>query len=128
LRDVIAAHSRAVVPTKLDRQGAPHGSDLMVLSYLRGLPREREANTEAADATDEAATPPHGTRWDPMRALELMLRRCQGHDRRRGATLPWAELEAEATRQGCSPADIFFGPRRAVDPYAGAAAAEPRHP
>jgi hypothetical protein len=31
-------------------------------------------------------------------------------DRRavRRATLPWAELEAEATRQGCSPADIFF--------------------
>lgn len=22
--------------------------------------------------------------------------------------LPWEELEAEATRQGCSPADIFF--------------------
>ena len=28
--------------------------------------------------------------------------------RRRRPTLPWAELEAEAARQGCSPADIFF--------------------
>ncbi len=27
---------------------------------------------------------------------------------RRRARLPWAELEAEARRQGCSPADIFF--------------------
>ena len=62
MRDVIAAHSRAVVPTKLDRQGAAHGPDLMVLSYLRGLPRERETNTETADATDEAALRPHGTR------------------------------------------------------------------
>jgi hypothetical protein len=56
LRDVIAAHTRAVVPTKLDRHGAPHGPDLMVLSYVRGLPGEREANTETADATDEPAT------------------------------------------------------------------------
>jgi hypothetical protein len=62
LRDVIAAHSLAAVPTKLDREGAAHGPDLMVLSYLRGLPGEREANTETADATDEAAMPPHGTR------------------------------------------------------------------
>ncbi|HET8950643.1 MAG TPA: hypothetical protein VFN44_09030 [Solirubrobacteraceae bacterium] len=28
--------------------------------------------------------------------------------RARRATLPWHELEAEAERQGCSPADIFF--------------------
>jgi hypothetical protein len=28
--------------------------------------------------------------------------------RLRRARLPWAELEAEARRQGCSPADIFF--------------------
>jgi hypothetical protein len=28
--------------------------------------------------------------------------------RRRRATLPWAELEAEAARQGCSAADVFF--------------------
>ena len=27
---------------------------------------------------------------------------------RRRARLPWPELEAEARRQGCSPADIFF--------------------
>jgi hypothetical protein len=57
LRDVIAAHSRTIVPTKLDRQGTPHGPDLMVLSYLRGLPREGEANTETADATDEVVRP-----------------------------------------------------------------------
>jgi hypothetical protein len=24
------------------------------------------------------------------------------------ATLPWHEIEAEAARQGCSPADVFF--------------------
>jgi hypothetical protein len=30
-------------------------------------------------------------------------------DRRiRRAKLPWRELESEAARQGCSPADIFF--------------------
>lgn len=28
--------------------------------------------------------------------------------RKRRAKLPWRELEAEAARQGCSPADIFF--------------------
>ena len=28
--------------------------------------------------------------------------------RARRARLPWHELEAEAARQGCSPADIFF--------------------
>ena len=28
--------------------------------------------------------------------------------RRRWAKLPWRELEAEAARQGCSEADIFF--------------------
>ena len=47
--------------TNLDREGALHGPYLMVLSYLRGMPREREANTEAADAADEAAMPRHGT-------------------------------------------------------------------
>jgi hypothetical protein len=26
----------------------------------------------------------------------------------RRARLPWRDLEAEAARQGCSPADIFF--------------------
>jgi hypothetical protein len=28
--------------------------------------------------------------------------------RARRARLPWKELEREAARQGCSPADIFF--------------------
>jgi hypothetical protein len=28
--------------------------------------------------------------------------------RARRAKLPWHEIEAEAARQGCSPADIFF--------------------
>ncbi len=28
--------------------------------------------------------------------------------RKRRAKLPWRALEAEAARQGCSPADIFF--------------------
>ena len=36
--------------------------------------------------------------------------------RMRGATLPWDELEAEATRQGCSPADIFFDRAGRGDP------------
>lgn len=34
---------------------------------------------------------------------ELRARR-----RRRRAKLPWKELEAEAARQGCSAADVFF--------------------
>jgi hypothetical protein len=29
-------------------------------------------------------------------------------DPRSGAYLPWDDLEAEAARQGCSPADVFF--------------------
>ena len=58
---MIAADARAVVATDLDGEGALHGPDLMVLSYLRGLPREREAISEAADAADEAAMPRHGT-------------------------------------------------------------------
>lgn len=36
------------------------------------------------------------------------LRRILDGRRTRGASLPWHELEAEAARQGCSPADIFF--------------------
>ena len=40
------------------------------------------------------------------------------HGRRvRRATLPWDELEAEAARERCSPADIFFD--RAGDGDAG---------
>jgi hypothetical protein len=43
--------------------------------------------------------------------------------RARRARLPWDELEAEAARQGCSPADIFFdragfGRREPVEPEA----------
>lgn len=34
----------------------------------------------------------------------------------RGVTLPWHELEAEAARQGCSPADIFFDRAGRGDP------------
>ena len=45
------------------------------------------------------------------------------HRRRAGrATLPWDELEAEAARQRCSPADIFFdraGDGDAGEPTAG---------
>ena len=40
---------------------------------------------------------------------------------RRRARLPWAELEAEAHRQGCSPADLFFDwAARASEPELGA--------
>jgi hypothetical protein len=39
------------------------------------------------------------------------------HRRRvRRATLPWDELEAEAARQRCSPADIFFDRAGDCDP------------
>ena len=48
-----------------------------------------------------------------LRSLKEVL-----HRRRAGrATLPWDELEAEAARQRCSPADIFFD--RAGDGDAG---------
>ena len=40
-----------------------------------------------------------------MIGLLANLRRSLGI---RMTRLPWAELEAEARRQGCSPADIFF--------------------
>jgi hypothetical protein len=36
--------------------------------------------------------------------------------RTRQARLPWDELEAEAARQGCSPADIFFDRAGLGDP------------
>jgi hypothetical protein len=53
-----------------------------------------------------------------MRTLREMARSLR--DARRGprAKLPWRALEAEAARQGCSPADIFFD-------RAGGGAAEP---
>jgi hypothetical protein len=37
-----------------------------------------------------------------------MTRAMRDNIRVRRAKLPWHELEAEAARQGCSPADIFF--------------------
>jgi hypothetical protein len=43
-----------------------------------------------------------------MRAIRQTLRALQEWRRVRRATLPWAELEAEADRQGCSPADVFY--------------------
>jgi hypothetical protein len=56
------------------------------------------------------------------------LRALLEQQRRRRARLPWAELEAEAARQGCSPADVFFD--RAGRPVAGlpAIAAAPPAP
>jgi hypothetical protein len=43
-----------------------------------------------------------------MSAVGQRLRGAVARRRRRRARLPWKQLEAEATRQGCSPADIFF--------------------
>ena len=43
----------------------------------------------------------------PARLPEIIKRRLAAWRARR-ARLPWTELEAEAARQGCSPADIFF--------------------
>jgi hypothetical protein len=43
-----------------------------------------------------------------MSAVRDMLRRASQRHRGQSARLPWKELEAEAARQGCSPADIFF--------------------
>ncbi len=43
-----------------------------------------------------------------MRSIKHMLQSFQDRRRRQRAKLPWPELEAEAARQGCSPADIFF--------------------
>jgi hypothetical protein len=48
-----------------------------------------------------------------LHSLKEVLKR----RRARRATLPWEELEAEAARQRCSPADIFFD--RAGDGDAG---------
>src|SRR5688572_8375469 len=47
----------------------------------------------------------------PERAMRLSNHALEPlHNRRRWrrAKLAWAELEAEAARQGCSPGDIFF--------------------
>jgi hypothetical protein len=61
-----------------------------------------------------------------LRSLKEVFDRRRG----RGATLPWDELEAEAARQRCSPADIFFdraglGDPGAVDEPAEAYESEP---
>jgi hypothetical protein len=40
--------------------------------------------------------------------LRELLETITARRRLRRARLPWRELEAEAARQGCSPADIFF--------------------
>jgi hypothetical protein len=44
----------------------------------------------------------------PMPSIKQTLHALRERRRRCRPTLPWAELEAEAARQGCSPADIFF--------------------
>jgi hypothetical protein len=46
------------------------------------------------------------------------LKSILGRRRARGATLPWDELEAEAARQRCSPADIFFDRAGLAEPHA----------
>jgi hypothetical protein len=43
-----------------------------------------------------------------MSAVRQLLQRAAQRRRCRRARLPWRELEAEAVRQGCSAADIFF--------------------
>jgi hypothetical protein len=43
-----------------------------------------------------------------MHSIKQTLQARQRRRRAARATLPWAELEAEASRQGCSPADVFF--------------------
>lgn len=47
----------------------------------------------------------------PGELYQALKQRVEARRARRSvqrAALPWAELEAEAARQGCSPADIFF--------------------
>ena len=43
-----------------------------------------------------------------MRSIWEIARSYREDRRVRRAKLPWRELESEAARQGCSPADIFF--------------------
>jgi hypothetical protein len=43
-----------------------------------------------------------------MSAVRELLRRAEHRRRCQRARLPWEELEAEAARQGCSAADVFF--------------------
>jgi hypothetical protein len=48
--------------------------------------------------------------------LRLWLTGALNRRRAQRATLPWDELEAEAARQRCSPADIFFDRAGLGDP------------
>jgi hypothetical protein len=43
-----------------------------------------------------------------MRSFKQTLHTLKARYRHRRTSLTWAEPEAEAARQGCSPADIFF--------------------
>jgi hypothetical protein len=43
-----------------------------------------------------------------MHSIKRALHARRERRRLSRATLPWAELEAEAIRQGCSSADVFF--------------------
>jgi hypothetical protein len=43
-----------------------------------------------------------------MPILRELVQSIRARRRVRRARLPWRDLEAEAARQGCSPADIFF--------------------
>jgi hypothetical protein len=43
-----------------------------------------------------------------MKSIKQPIQSFLHHQHVRHARLPWDELEAEAKRQGCSPADIFF--------------------
>ena len=43
-----------------------------------------------------------------MQSIKHTLHGLRDQRRVRRASLPWAQLEAEAARQGCSAADIFF--------------------
>jgi hypothetical protein len=52
-----------------------------------------------------------------MLSIKHLLKTRRERRRVARATLPWAELEAEAARQGCSPADVFFD--RAARPMTG---------
>jgi len=50
------------------------------------------------------APPPVGS----VSPIQRIFRRAARRYRCRRARLPWRQLEAEAARQGCSAADIFF--------------------
>jgi hypothetical protein len=43
-----------------------------------------------------------------MPSLRELIQSIRARRRVRRVRLPWSDLEAEAARQGCSPADVFF--------------------